>query len=432
MHATVTELLRAGLAALERHNEDEARARFVEARETERRAAGGRSAGGIFAGGTLSGADHSDGAIPGGSAPELFAQVSDPDALYFAALATGQLGENPLGLARRAVEAYRAAPPSLRAARAWETYGYFLHDGGGDAAAAQAMREAASVYAALGGHEAQQANALYNAGISYAEAGDLAAAIAALEAALLPAGALPEVDLGRVAIRATLAAARLDAGQFAAAARDYQTAEAAFAALPGQEFNAIDCAFGRARAVLGSGDYPAAAAHFAEVAARATELAGGKPAGEQAPVAESAGTAPAATTAAECVDAAGAPEPSATITEAERAAWEVAAMSWHHVAVAQAKNGAPAQGVPAMRTAAAIYAGLGEEFSAAHCRGLLGDLHAEARDMTAAHTAWQAAVAVLDAAAAQAAAGGGELPAGPARDLEEFRRKLSAAGGVLA
>lgn len=85
-----------------------------------------------------------------------------------------------------------------------------------------------------------------------------------------------------------------------------------------------------------------------------------------------------------------------------------------------------------MRTAAAIYAGLGEEFSAAHCRGLLGDLHAEARDMNAARTAWQAAVAVLDAAAAQAAAHGGELPAGPARDLEEFRRKLSAAGGVLA
>ncbi|MDE1537115.1 MULTISPECIES: hypothetical protein [Actinotignum] len=417
-HATVTELLRAGLAALERHNEDEARARFVEARETERRAAGGRSAGGILAGGTLPGGDHSGGAFsdsarPGDSAPELFAQVSDPDALYFAALATGQLGENPLGLARRAVEAYRAAPPSLRAARAWETYGYFLHDGGGDAAAAQAMREAAGVYAALGGHEAQQANALYNAGISYAEAGDLTAAIAALEAALLPAGALPEVDLGRVAIRATLAAARLDAGQFAAAARDYRAAEAAFAALPGQEFNAIDCAFGRARAVLGSGDYPAAAAHFAEVAARATELAGGEPAAERA-------------------DAAGVPEPSTTATEAELAAWEVAAMSWHHVAVAQAKNGAPAQGVPAMRTAAAIYAGLGEELSAAHCRGLLGDLHAEARDMIAARTAWQAAIATLDAAAAQAAAHGGELPAGPARDLEEFRRKLRAAGGALA
>ncbi|MDK6927534.1 hypothetical protein ACRQEF_04170 [Actinotignum sp. GS-2025a] len=395
MHATVTELLRAGLAALERHNEDEARARFVEARETERRAAGGRSAGGILAGGTLPGTD-----LPGGSAPELFAQVSDPDALYFAALATGQLGENPLGLARRAVEAYRVAPPSLRAARAWETYGYFLHDAAHDAAAAQAMREAAGVYAALGGHEAQQANALYNAGISYAEAGDLAAAIAALEAALLPAGALPEVDLGRVAIRATLAAARLDAGQFAAAARDYRAAEAAFAALPGQEFNAIDCAFGRARAVLGSGDYPAAAAQFAEVAARATELAGG--------------------------------EPEATATEAERAAWEVAAMSWHHVAVAQAKNGAPAQGVPAMRTAAAIYAGLGEELSAAHCRGLLGDLHAEARDMTAAREAWQAAITTLDVAAAQAAVHGRELPAGPARDLEEFRRKLSAAGGALA
>ncbi|MGJ9637461.1 hypothetical protein ACRQGN_06020 [Actinotignum sp. GS-2025b] len=395
MHATVTELLRAGLAALERHNEDEARARFVEARETERRAAGGRSAGGILAGGTLPGTD-----LPGGSAPELFAQVSDPDALYFAALATGQLGENPLGLARRAVEAYRVAPPSLRAARAWETYGYFLHDAAHDAAAAQAMREAAGVYEALGGHEAQQANALYNAGISYAEAGDLAAAIAALEAALLPAGALPEVDLGRVAIRATLAAARLDAGQFAAAARDYRAAEAAFAALPGQEFNAIDCAFGRARAVLGSGDYPAAAAQFAEVAARATELAGG--------------------------------EPEATATEAERAAWEVAAMSWHHVAVAQAKNGAPAQGVPAMRTAAAIYAGLGEELSAAHCRGLLGDLHAEARDMTAAREAWQAAITTLDVAAAQAAVHGRELPAGPARDLEEFRRKLSAAGGALA
>ncbi|MDY5131978.1 hypothetical protein R6G99_10940, partial [Actinotignum timonense] len=135
--------------------------------------------------------------LPGSSAPELFAQVSDPDALYFAALATGQLGENPLNLARRAVEAYRVAPASLRAARAWETYGYFLHDGANDAAAAQAMREAAGVYAALGGHEAQQANALYNAGISYAEAGDLAAAIAALEAALLPAGALPEVDLAR-------------------------------------------------------------------------------------------------------------------------------------------------------------------------------------------------------------------------------------------
>ncbi|WP_320753084.1 hypothetical protein [Actinotignum timonense] len=390
MHATVTELLRAGLAALERHNEDEARARFVEARETERRAAGARGAGGV---------------LPGSSAPELFAQVSDPDALYFAALATGQLGENPLNLARRAVEAYRVAPASLRAARAWETYGYFLHDGANDAAAAQAMREAAGVYAALGGHEAQQANALYNAGISYAEAGDLAAAIAALEAALLPAGALPEVDLGRVAIRATLAAARLDAGQFAAAARDYRVVEEAFAALPGQEFNAIDCAFGRARAVLGSGDYPTAAAQFAEVAARATALAGG----------EVAGAAPAA-----------------TATEAERAAWEVAAMSWHHVAVAHAKNGAPAQGVPAMRTAAAIYAGLGEELSSAHCRGLLGDLHAEARDMTAARTAWQAAIAALEAAAAQAAAGGGELPAGPARDLEEFRRKLSAAGGALA
>ena len=396
MHATVTELLRAGLAALERHNEDEARARFVEARETERRAAGGRSAGGILAGGTLPGTDLSDSALPGSSTPELFAQVSDPDALYFAALATGQLGENPLGLARRAVEAYRVAPPSLRAARAWETYGYFLHDAARDAAAAQAMQEAAGVYEALGGHEAQQANALYNAGISYAEAGDLTAAIAALEAALLPAGALPEVDLGRVAIRATLAAARLDAGQFAAAARDYRAAEVAFAALPGQEFNAIDCAFGRARAVLGSGDYPAAAQHFAEVAARATELAGG--------------------------------EPSATATEAERAAWEVAAMSWHHVAVAQAKNGAPAEGVPAMRTAAAIYAGLGEELSAAHCRGLLGDLHAEARDMTAARTAWQAAIAALEAAAEH----GGELPAGPARDLEEFRRKLSAAGGALA
>ncbi|MDY5135700.1 hypothetical protein SC660_09355, partial [Actinotignum timonense] len=271
MHATVTELLRAGLAALERHNEDEARARFVEARETERRAAGGRSAGGILAGGTLPGTDLSDSALPGSSTPELFAQVSDPDALYFAALATGQLGENPLGLARRAVEAYRVAPPSLRAARAWETYGYFLHDAARDAAAAQAMQEAAGVYEALGGHEAQQANALYNAGISYAEAGDLTAAIAALEAALLPAGALPEVDLGRVAIRATLAAARLDAGQFAAAARDYRAAEVAFAALPGQEFNAIDCAFGRARAVLGSGDYPAAAEHFAEVAARAPE-----------------------------------------------------------------------------------------------------------------------------------------------------------------
>ncbi|MDE1653956.1 hypothetical protein PWJ82_01750 [Actinotignum schaalii] len=408
MHATVTELLRAGLAALERHNEDEARARFVEARESERRAAGARGAGG---------------GLPGSSAPELFAQVSDPDALYFAALATGQLGENPLDLARRAVEAYRVAPASLRAARAWETYGYFLHDGANDAAAAQAMREAAGVYAALGGHEAQQANALYNAGISYAEAGDLAAAIAALEAALLPAGALPEVDLGRVAIRATLAAARLDAGQFAAAARDYRVAEAAFAALPGQEFNAIDCAFGRARAVLGSGDYPAAAAHFTEVAARATALAGEEPAGV-----ESAGTA----SAAERADAAGVPESNATATEAERAAWEVAAMSWHHVAVAHAKNGAPAQGVPAMGTAAAIYAGLGEELSSAHCRGLLGDLHAEARDMTAARTAWQAAIAALEAAAAQAAAGGGELPAGPARDLEEFRRKLSAAGGVLA
>ncbi len=409
MHATVTELLRAGLAALERHNEDEARARFVEARETERRAAGGRSAGG---------------GLPGGSAPELFAQVSDPDALYFAALATGQLGEDPLGLARRAVEAYRVVPASLRAARAWETYGYFLHDGGGDAAAARAMREAAGVYAALGGHEAQQANALYNAGISYAEAGDLTAAIAALEAALLPAGALPEVDLGRVAIRATLAAARLDAGQFAAAARDYRAAEAAFAALPGQEFNAIDCAFGRARATLGSGDYPAAAAQFAQVAARAMELAGGEPAGV-----ESAGTASeATTTAAEGAAGAGAPEPNATVTEAERAAWEIAAMSWHHVAVAHAKNGAPAQGVPAMEKAAAIYAGLGEQLSAAHCRGLLGDLHAEARDMTAARTAWQAAISALEAAAAN----GGELPAGPARDLEEFRRKLSAAGGALA
>ncbi|MFE1523261.1 hypothetical protein [Schaalia turicensis] len=398
MHATVTELLRAGLAALERHNEDEARARFVEARETERRAAGG-------------------------AAEEFFSRVTDADALYFAALATGQVGENPLNLARRAVEAYRVAPASLRAARAWETYGYFLHDGANDAAAAQAMREAAGVYAALGGHEAQQANALYNAGISYAEAGDLTAAIAALEAALVPAGALPEVDLGRVAIRATLAAARLDAGQFAAAARDYRAAETAFAALPGQEFNAIDCAFGRARAVLGSGDYPAAAAQFAEVAALATELAGGEPAGV-----ESAGTA----SAAERADAVGAPEPNATATEAERAAWEVAAMSWHHVAVAHAKNGAPAEGVPAMEKAAAIYAGLGEELSAAHCRGLLGDLHAEARDMTAARTAWQAAIAALEAAAAQAAAGGGELPAGPARDLEEFRRKLSAAGGALA
>ena len=151
MHATVTELLRAGLAALERHNEDEARARFVEARETERRAAGGRSAGGILAGGTLPGTDLSDSALPGSSTPELFAQVSDPDALYFAALATGQLGENPLGLARRAVEAYRVAPPSLRAARAWETYGYFLHDAARDAAAAQAMQEAAGVYEALVG-----------------------------------------------------------------------------------------------------------------------------------------------------------------------------------------------------------------------------------------------------------------------------------------
>lgn len=376
MHATVTELLRAGLAALERHNESEARARFVEARETERRAAGG-------------------------AAEELFSRVTDADALYFAALATGQLGENPLELARRAVEAYRAAPPSLRAARAWETYGYFLHDGAHDAAAAQAMREAAGVYAALGGHGAQQANALYNAGISYAEAGDVAAAIAALEAALLPAGALPEVDLGRVAIRATLAAARLDAGQFAAAARDYAAAETAFAALPGQEFNAIDCAFGRARAVLSSGDYPAAAEHFAQVAARAAELAGGEVTGAQQPGADAAG--------------------------GERAAWEVAAMSWHHVAVAQAKNGAPAQGVPAMEKAAAIYAGLGEQLSAAHCRGLLGDLHAEARDMTAARTAWQAGIAALEAAAAD----GGELPAGPARDLEEFRRKLSAAGGAL-
>ncbi|MDY5127999.1 hypothetical protein SC377_07575 [Actinotignum sp. SLA_B059] len=130
--------------------------------------------------------------------------------------------------------------------------------------------------------------------------------------------------------------------------------------------------------------------------------------------------------------AAGAPEPNTTATEAERAAWEVAAMSWHHVAVAHAKNGAPAQGVPAMEKAAAIYAGLGEQLSAAHCRGLLGDLHAEVRDMTAARTAWQAAIAALEAAAAQAAAGGGELPAGPARDLEEFRRKLSAAGGALA
>ncbi|MDY5147992.1 hypothetical protein DDD64_04170 [Actinotignum sanguinis] len=381
MHATVTELLRAGLAALERHNESEARARFVEARETERRAAGG-------------------------AAEEFFSRVTDADALYFAALATGQLGENPLELARRAVEAYRAAPPSLRAARAWETYGYFLHDGANDAAAAQAMREAAGVYAALGGHDAQQANALYNAGISYAEAGDLTAAIAALEAALVPAGALPEVDLGRVAIRATLAAARLDAGQFAAAARDYRVAEAAFAALPGQEFNAIDCAFGRARAVLGSGDYPAAAEHFAQVAARAAELAGGEVTGGEVT---------------------GAQQPGADVAGGERAAWEVAAMSWHHVAVAQAKNGAPAQGVPAMEKAAAIYAGLGEQLSAAHCRGLLGDLHAEARDMTAARTAWQAAISALEAAAAD----GGELPAGPARDLEEFRRKLSAAGGAL-
>ncbi|MDE1566093.1 hypothetical protein ACXITP_00040 [Actinotignum sanguinis] len=391
MHATVTELLRAGLAALERHNESEARARFVEARETERRAAGG-------------------------AAEELFSRVTDADALYFAALATGQLGENPLELARRAVEAYRAAPPSLRAARAWETYGYFLHDGAHDAAAAQAMREAAGVYAALGGHDAQQANALYNAGISYAEAGDVAAAIAALEAALLPAGALPEVDLGRVAIRATLAAARLDAGQFAAAARDYAAAETAFAALPGQEFNAIDCAFGRARAVLSSGDYPVAAEHFAQVAARAAELAGGEVTGGEVASGEVTGG-----------EVTGAQQPGADAAGGERAAWEVAAMSWHHVAVAQAKNGAPAQGVPAMEKAAAIYAGLGEQLSAAHCRGLLGDLHAEARDMTAARTAWQAGIAALEAAAAD----GGELPAGPARDLEEFRRKLSAAGGAL-
>ncbi|MDY5154407.1 hypothetical protein CJ184_003400 [Actinotignum urinale] len=365
--ADAEKLLLSGMAALERGSEAEARNLYVEARE----AAG-------------------SGEFPG---------VTDPDALYFAGLACGQLAEDPFPIMKRAVRAYEARDvPSLRGARAYETLGYFLQSSGDSLRAGEAMMRAQGMYSRLYGYSSHESNAAYNAGVSFQLGEDYERSLAAFDLAKSVSDVLPGFDLGHAIIELSRSDVLLRVGRSVEAEEGFRLAVSEFSSVPGNELLILEARFGVGRALVAQERYEEGVKELYDVANNTAEIA-------------------------ETHFRMGTDESALVGYNAA----ETSARAHHQLAVGYAQLGRLHDAYTAMNIAASSYDAMEDVFGAAHCRGLVGDICAESGDIMGARKNFTLAIEMLEKAEDEALGYG--LPPAAAQDLEEFRAKLKAVSG---
>ncbi|KMY23219.1 Tetratricopeptide repeat-containing protein [Actinobaculum suis] len=234
------ELLRAGFAALERGNRQEARLKY-------------------------------DQAVSSAAGADL-AEIADAEAVTFAGIMLRDAGD--MAEARRYLEKAVAASGisgesatsstaalTERAATLCETLSGVYGNLGEFAAAATAAEDALRIVRELGMGMGREANALYNIGMAKSLAGDHAGAAEALTEGLGVAKAL-DGDFGWETIQQALASTLIDAGRPEEALTYLRDLEDIHVAMPDLAVSAVKCAFEEARALVALGKLEEAAASF--------------------------------------------------------------------------------------------------------------------------------------------------------------------------
>lgn len=290
--------------------------------------------------------------------------LNDPEALTFAGIITARRGDlpgsatilqrasdlleqgggpewvgesEPFAGSERAGGSGQATEPerfagSERAAALYENLAGVYTELGNYAGVARAAARAVDEIERLGSDHGRLANALFNLGTAASVLGEHARAVEALERAAHHARQLGSNDIGWVRIEQALGSALLASGAPEKALKHLLEAYKSYSLLAGQEVEAAQCQFEVARALGMLERFSEAAGGFA----LAAELA------------------------------------------ANRDANQIAAIAWHHQAVALAQAGQLGQAVIPMGRACEAYEDLELSFPAAHCLGLIGDLFAQA------------------------------------------------------
>lgn len=283
--------------------------------------------------------------------------LNDPEALTFAGIITARRGDLPgsATILQRASdlleqgevsERTRSGPVEgserdggsgqstepERAAALYENLAGVYTELGHYAGVARAAARAVDEIERLGPDHGRLANALFNLGTAASVLGEHSRAVEALERAAHHARQLGSNDIGWVRIEQALGSALLASGAPEKALKHLLEAYKSYSMLAGQEVEAAQCQFEVARALGMLERFSEAAEGFA----LAAELA------------------------------------------ANRDANQIAAVAWHHQAVALAQAGQLGQAVIPMGRACEAYEDLELSFPAAHCLGLIGDLFAQA------------------------------------------------------